>query len=66
MKKYERIKKLCSEEFRRLTGIKPATFQEMVVILKEAEKKKKSQGGKPNNLGIEDMLLMGFGISERI
>ena len=32
MKKYDRIKNLSPEEFRRLTGIKPLTFQEMVEI----------------------------------
>ncbi len=32
----------------------------MIGILKEAEKKKKSRGGKPNNLTIEDKLLMSL------
>ena len=60
MSKYERIKNLNVEEFRRLTGVKPTTFQEMVEILKEAQKKKKSKGGKPNILSIEDLLLMSL------
>jgi hypothetical protein len=33
MKKYIKIKKLESTEFRRLTGVKPETFLEMVAIL---------------------------------
>jgi hypothetical protein len=58
--KYEKIKKLCPEEFRRLTGVKPGTFHKMLSILDEAEKKKKRQGGKPNFLSLEDRLLMAL------
>lgn len=56
--RYERLKEFKDEEFRRLTGIKRTTFEKMVEILKEAEKKKKNVGGKPNKLVIEDRLLM--------
>jgi len=45
MDKYRKIKKLNPIEFRRLTGVRPDTFQEMVKILKDAEKKKMSRGG---------------------
>ena len=58
MGKYETVSKLNKEEFRRLTGIKLETFQEMMTILSEAEKKRKAQGGKPNKLSLEDRLLM--------
>jgi len=58
MKKYKKIKKLEAEEFRRLTGVKPGTFLEMLTILKEAETVKKCKGGKPHRLSIEDRLLM--------
>ncbi len=54
MKKYKKIKKLESEEFRRLTGVKPETFLEMVVILKQAEAIRMSKGGKPHRLCMED------------
>lgn len=47
-------KKLDSPEFKRLTGIQPNTFQEMVRILKDAEVKRISEGGKPHRLTIED------------
>ena len=56
--KYKTLEKLLDEEFRRLTGVKRTTFEKMVVILKEAEKEKKALGGKPNNLAMEDRLLM--------
>ena len=55
---FENIKNLREEDFKRLTGVKRQTFNKMVEILKEAEKIKKKQGGKPNKLSIEDMLLM--------
>ena len=58
MGKYEGIKNLKEEPFRRLTGIKQATFNKMIEILSEAHKQKKSLGGRPNKLSIEDMLLM--------
>ena len=56
--KYEQIKELDDEKFRRLTGVKKATFYKMVDILKEAEIKKKARGGRKNKLSIESRLLM--------
>lgn len=60
MKKYRKIKKLEGSEFRRLTGVKPETFLEMVSILQEAETARMSRGGKPHRLSIEDRLLMSL------
>jgi hypothetical protein len=56
--KYERAKELNGKEFRRLTGVKPATFEKMVEIVKAAQAKKKVRGGRPNKLTVEDMVLM--------
>ena len=56
--KYLALKEFKDEEFRRLTGVKRSTFEKMVYILKDSEIKKKALGGKPNNLEIEDRLLM--------
>ena len=39
--KYEQIKQLGEEKFRRLTGVKKETFDKMISILGEAEIKKK-------------------------
>ena len=58
--RYESLREFKDEDFRRLTGIKRATFEKMVEILKEAEKNKKNIGGKPNKLIIEDRLLMAL------
>jgi hypothetical protein len=58
--KWERIKKLSAEEFRRLTGVKRETFAEMINILTTARTKKKARGGRANKLGLEDTLLMAL------
>jgi len=49
MGKYETVGKLNKDEFRRLTGIKTETFQEMMKILSKAERKHKAHEGKPNS-----------------
>lgn len=56
--KYPQVKILEEEKFRRLTGVKPSTFQRMVKILKIADHQKKSKGGRKNKLCIEDQLLI--------
>ena len=58
--KYSQIKDLKEELFRRLTGIKDGTFNRMVQIMSEADKKKKAKGGRRNKLSIEDRLLMAL------
>lgn len=49
---------LGDEKFRRLTGIKRATFKKIVEILQEADKNKRSKGGRKSKLSIEEQLLM--------
>lgn len=58
--KYQKLEELKEEEFRRLTGVKRSTFRKMVSILREEEAKKKAKGGRPNNLEMEDRLLMAL------
>lgn len=58
MQKYKKIKKLNSEEFRRLTGVKPETFKALAEVLKEESKNKKR--GNRYRLSIEDRLLMAL------
>lgn len=58
--KYEQIKGLEEEKFRRLTGVKRPTFDKMIDILREADKKKKVRGGRKNKLSLEDRLLMAL------
>jgi hypothetical protein len=58
--KYESIKGLEDEKFRRLTGVKRTTFEKMLVILSEADTKKHAKGGRKPKLAIEDRLLMAL------
>ena len=58
--KYDQIKELGEEKFRRLTGVKRSTFDKMINILGEADKKKKVRGGRKNKLSLEDRLLMSL------
>lgn len=58
--KYEVLKMSSDKQFRRVTGVKRATFNVMVEILKDAHRIKKAKGGRPNTLCIEDMLLMAL------
>lgn len=57
-RKYRQIQALSDSNFRRLVGVKKETFAFMIKILREAEKRQKARGGKPNTLGIADRLLM--------
>ena len=48
--KWESIKNLLPEKFRRLTGVKKLTFEKMTEILKEAYNKKRLRGGRKTKL----------------
>lgn len=56
--KYEKVTTLSEGQFRRLTGVKRQTFEKMIEILIKADQIKKSKGGRPSKLCIEDKLLM--------
>lgn len=58
--KYEKIKSLSEGQFRRVTGVKLKTFEKMIETLTEADRIKKSKGGRPSKLCIEDKLLMAL------
>ncbi len=55
--KYEMIAKYSNTKFRRITGVKRATFQKMVGILQEAYAEKHRRRGRKPKLSIEDILL---------
>ncbi len=55
--KYEKIVEYSDTQFRRITGVKRATFQKMVEILREAYAKKHRRRGRTPKLSIEDLLL---------
>ena len=56
--KFETVKELDDEKFRRLAGVKRTTFGRMVLILEQSNKDKKIHGGRKNKLSVENMLLM--------
>lgn len=58
--KFEMVKDLDDEKFRRLTGVKRTTFSRMKLILEQSSKDKKVNGGRKNKLSIENMLLMSL------
>lgn len=60
MQKYEKVKLLKNEQFRRLTGVKKGTFEVMLEILEKAETERRSQGGPKPKLSVADMLLLSL------
>lgn len=56
--KFETVKELDDEKFRRLTGIKRSTFNKMVDILGQSIKTRKSPSGRKRKLSLENSLLM--------
>ena len=55
----KRIKHLNEQDFKRLFGVQPKLFQEMVEVLKPELLKPKQKGGQPK-LSIEDQLLIAL------
>lgn len=54
---YEQVQHLKPEAFKRLCGVRPATFREMVKVLEEKAQQKRKPG-RPSKLSIENQLLM--------
>ena len=56
--KFETVKDLDDEKFRRLTGVKRLTFDKMVGILDQSIKTRKFTNGRKRKLSLENSLLM--------
>jgi len=54
---YEQAKQLKPNEFKRLTGVAPQTFNRMVKIVKKQAKAKR-KSGRPSKLSLENQILM--------
>lgn len=54
---YEQVKNLKPEEFKRLCGVRPETFAQMVEVV-QAQSQAKQKTGRPGKLSLEDQLLM--------
>ena len=55
--KYEKINEYEKNKFRRITGVKRATFEKMVEILKKSYAEKHKRRGRKPKLSIENQLL---------
>ena len=58
--KFDTVKELDDEKFRRLTGVKRSTFDKMLCILSDAIKSRRTAKERKKKLSIEDMLLMSL------
>ena len=60
MTRYEKTKKLKSEDFKQIIGVKREIFNEMTTILREAYAEKHKRRGRHAKLSIEDMLFLAL------
>lgn len=56
--KWEAVETLTGESFRRLTGVKRATFEKMIELLSPIQQENQSRGGRKPLLRIEEKILM--------
>lgn len=60
--RYERVRELPDERFYRLTGLRRTSFDEMVLVLEEAKRKReagyKHRGGRKHRMTVPDKLLL--------
>ncbi|MDZ8259883.1 IS5 family transposase [Nostoc sp. ChiQUE01b] len=54
---YEQVKSLKSEDFKRLCGVRPDTFNQILEVLR-SHSQPKQKTGRPGKLSLEDQLLM--------
>ena len=57
--RYEEVKGLAPEAFKRLTGVKPQVFSDMLGVLQKAEEQKK-KAGRSSKLSLADKLLLAL------
>ena len=58
--RYDKLKDIKDDQFRRLTGVKRQTFNRMLEILQEAFQRKMALGGRKPKLSVADMLLLAL------
>ncbi len=54
---YEQVKSLKSEDFKRLCGVRPDTFNQMLEVVRSHSQPKRKTG-RPGKLSLQDQLLM--------
>lgn len=55
--RHREVEGLPPEEFKRLTGVKRETFEQMLAVLRQSEQRKK-RSGRPSKLSLADQLLL--------
>jgi len=60
MTRYEKASKLKATDFRQIIGVKRETFDEMVVVLREAYVAKHKRRGRHSKLPLEDQLFLSL------
>ena len=55
----ERLRRLSAGEVRRLLGVKPATFEAMLAVLK-AREEAKTKSGRPPDLSLQEQLVLAL------
>ena len=58
--KYERAQELTNEQFKRIIGVKRATFEEMKNTLQVAYAEKHKRRGRHSKLSVEEMLFLAL------
>lgn len=58
--RYRTVKGLRDDAFRRATGVKRATFEGMLTILRSADQQRRKKGGPKPRLTLSDRLLMAL------
>ena len=60
MTRYEKASKLKAVDFKQIIGVKRETFDEMVIVLREAYEEKHKRRGRHSKLSIEDQLFLSM------
>jgi len=58
--KYDRVKTLTNRQFKRIIGVKQATFEEMKAILEVAYAEKHTRRGRHSKLSVAEMLFLAL------
>ena len=56
--KYCKVNKLNNEDFKRVTGVRRNTFEDMVKVVRKHYREKKSKGGTSKSLSANDEILL--------
>lgn len=58
--KYEQVSNLSNSQFKRYIGVSKKIFEVMIMLVSQAEKKRKKKAGRKAKLSLEDQILMSL------